>query len=345
MERHVRAFSSNTEYSNYWQTNHFIPSKLFYNRESEEIIYDDYSKIPFTIEMLSAGTINLLYDYDGESDWTFREDISYVINGDFENVVHCDFDSWMITVQAGDKVSFWSDTEYQYSYYDSDSSNLGINYIHVDAPFIVYGNIHSLNSWSDELYPENNLPFDRCYGYYANFLAGNEHLISAKNLYTYVYAWDDVANWYSNFFADCTSLVEGPTVLPNSNAYCYYLMFAGCTSLIKAPELPSTSLENMCYGCMFSGCTSLTTAPKLAATTLSNDLCYNNMFNGCTNLSYVKCYAFEVNDGNPTFFRWLANVSPTGTFVQHPDALWERGDNGIPTGWTVKVDKNAPSTI
>ena len=111
-------------------------------------------------------------------------------------------------------------------------------------------------------------------------------------------------------------------------------MFWDCTSLENAPELPATALAQSCYVDMFWGCTSLVNAPELPATTLAN-YCYGSMFRGCTSLNYIKCLATDISASLYTY-NWLRNVSPTGTFVKHPDATWTTGDNGIPTGWTVE---------
>ena len=34
---------------------------------------------------------------------------------------------------------------------------------------------------------------------------------------------------------------------------------------------------------------------------------------------------------------WVKNVSTTGTFVKHPDAILRTGESGIPSGWTVET--------
>ena len=95
----------------------------------------------------------------------------------------------------------------------------------------------------------------------------------------------------------------------------------------------STNCHQYCYASMFSGCTSLTEAPELPATTLEVG-CYSGMFSGCTSLQYIKV-AFTVWDGWCTK-NWVANVSPTGTFVC-PSELdtTNRGTDYIPANWSV----------
>ena len=167
---------------------------------------------------------------------------------------------------------------------------------------------------------------------------------------------------FHSMFFKCTSLVQAPELpFTNLSRECYAFMFAGCTSLVQAPELPATTLADYCYSNMFYGCTSLKNAPQLPATTLADD-CYENMFEGCTSLvnapelpatvldaysyyrmfygctslSYIKMLATNIGPIG-CLSNWVKNVSPTGTFVKHPDANIPIGVNGIPEGWTVET--------
>lgn len=135
-------------------------------------------------------------------------------------------------------------------------------------------------------------------------------------------------------FKGCTSLTTAPELPATSlSGRCYSNMFEGCTSLTTAPStLPATTLYSTCYQRMFKDCSSLTTAPVLPADTLPFS-CYAAMFQGCTSLNYIKCLATVINNNAPG---WLSGVSPTGTFVKHPDAVWSSGTSGIPDGWTVQ---------
>lgn len=163
------------------------------------------------------------------------------------------------------------------------------------------------------------------------------------------------AGCYANMFEGCTSLASTP-MLPATNltgaGWCYSTMFKGCTSLV-APmaTLPATTLDSGCYYEMFRDCTSLTTAPVLPATTLYSN-CYGYMFTSCSNLNYVKCLAHipAPQQGiarNETLF-WLYGVAETGTFVKTISASvedWERGGDGIPTGWLIEDAEGTPATI
>ena len=141
-------------------------------------------------------------------------------------------------------------------------------------------------------------------------------------------------------FCNCKSLTKAPELPATTLASCCYSnMFYGCTSLTAAPKiLPATTLNDYCYQNMFDNCTSLTTAPELPATTLaSKDYnCYAYMFRDCTNLNYIKCLATYISNSS-CIDKWVYNVSPTGTFVKHPDMNnWTTGTEGIPSGWTVE---------
>lgn len=141
---------------------------------------------------------------------------------------------------------------------------------------------------------------------------------------------------FASMFSGCSSLIKAPALPATVLAkYCYRSMFGGCSSLIEAPALPATVLAEYCYDGMFSGCTSLTEAPILPAPTLVNE-CYRGMFSGCSNLNYIKMLAYDGINIYRLFY-WVRDVSQTGTFVKHPDAVLSSGENGIPNGWTVET--------
>lgn len=141
---------------------------------------------------------------------------------------------------------------------------------------------------------------------------------------------------YKQMFYKCTSLVTAPALPATTLAEsCYLYMFMECSSLLNAPVLPATQLVKGCYNGMFARCYSLTTAPELPATTLADD-CYRWMFMHCNSLNYIKCLATDKSATGCTY-GWVAlGVPNQGTFVKHPDAQWEYGNDGIPNGWTVQ---------
>ena len=140
---------------------------------------------------------------------------------------------------------------------------------------------------------------------------------------------------YYDMFQRCRALLNPPALPATMLAsYCYYGMFLGCTSLATAPDLPATTLATYCYDSMFNFCSSLTAAPILPATTLVTS-CYENMFSDCTSLNEVTCYATSGFNADRSKYRWLHNVSSTGTFTKAAGVTWPTGENGIPSGWTV----------
>ena len=150
------------------------------------------------------------------------------------------------------------------------------------------------------------------------------------------------AGCYSSMFSGCTSLTATPELPATTLADgCYYFMFSGCTSLTAAPELPATTLAASCYSYMFEVCTSITAAPELPATTLV-DYCYDGMFKGCSSLNYIKAF-FTTTPSSSYTNNWVSGVASTGTFVKSAAATWKvTGNNGVPTGWTVKAETPGP---
>ena len=167
---------------------------------------------------------------------------------------------------------------------------------------------------------------------YSNMFQGCTNLTTAPVLPATTMETD----CYFGMFDGCTNLTTAP-VLPATTVKngCYSHMFDGCISLATAPELPATTLADSCYEGMFMGCTNLTTAPVLLATTLKY-YCYFRMFEGCANITYIKMLATDMS-ADSCIRGWVKNVSTTGTFVKHPDAILRTGESGIPNGWTVET--------
>lgn len=143
---------------------------------------------------------------------------------------------------------------------------------------------------------------------------------------------------FGGMFSGCTNLVRAPYSLPATGLAtgCYGGMFKGCTSLTSAPLLPATTLTASCYENMFNGCTSLSTGPYLPATTLTN-YCYIHMFRNCTSLNKLSTNFRSWASGVGATSGWVMGV-PTGnvgTFYKYSSLTTTRGDNYIPSGWTV----------
>ena len=257
----------------------------------------DYSSMPLTFEILSAGTIiwkasntayttTIEYSTDNGENWS-----SITANtGDSAPAIN---------VNAGDKVMFRGNNESycnSNSYYNSFSGST--------ATFDVYGNIMSLIDST-----------------------GFATATTLASSYTFYYLFA-----YCTGLISAEKLILPATTLANE---CYSSMFYGCTSLTTAPSiLPATTLAGACYHNMFTRCTSLTSAPELPATTLAAG-CYRYMFDGCTNLNYIKCLATDISASNCTRY-WVSAVASSGTFIKNSSMTsWTTGQNGIPSNWTV----------
>lgn len=140
----------------------------------------------------------------------------------------------------------------------------------------------------------------------------------------------DYAFFY--LFRYCRSLIKAPRLSATTLAkHCYGYMFFGCSSLTSVPELPATTLAEYCCDAMFMKCKSLTKAPKLPATTLAR-FCYSSMFEDCQSLKEVRIAA--TTTATDALNNWLSGVSATGDFYCDPNASWESGASGCPSGWT-----------
>ena len=99
--------------------------------------------------------------------------------------------------------------------------------------------------------------------------------------------------------------------------------------------LPATKLSRFCYQNMFEGSSSLVSAPILPASTLT-PFCYKTMFYGCSNLNNITMLALDISEDGCLGY-WVNGVSPTGTFIKHPEMNdLPIGINGIPEGWEVR---------
>ncbi len=158
---------------------------------------------------------------------------------------------------------------------------------------------------------------DECY-VYGNVMSliNSTSFSTMTELPTYYYKEGDKDIWgnFSFLFDHNTNIYNHPT---------------------KDILLPATTLSPYCYQSMFYKCENLRRAPVLPAPTLTK-MCYNSMFYLCTSLEDVRCYATEMKSGDDATKYWLGNVKSKGTFYKHHAmGNWEKGENGIPSGWTV----------
>lgn len=147
------------------------------------------------------------------------------------------------------------------------------------------------------------------------------------------------ANYYA--YGNIMSLIYGDNFIGKTTlteTYTFTALFYQATGLKSHDThklvLPATTLTEQCYAFMFMQCSNMERAPELPAPTLAK-FSYNQMFFHCDKLAYIKCLATDISADRCTL-GWMTNVASSGTFVKHPDATWPSGENGIPTGWTVK---------
>ena len=319
----------------------------------------DYSKMYFTVEVLSAGTLYF------KKNTAAAQTCSWYCRTNGGNWVYKTSDtgttsSNSVDLSVGDIVEIRKisahltsgDTTY-YNYIACSSS----------AKFNAYGNIMSVadnTEIDDDLTTKTLTRNYQCFRTFFNCSG----LVDMSNV---VFPNNTTIACYFQMFVNCTSLTKAPSILPATTLAdaCYQRMFAGCTSLTTAPSsLPATTLSNQCYYEMFYGCYSLTTvpsilpattladrcywgmfincrwltsAPELPATTLSQ-YCYREMFQNCASLNYIKCLATDISASNCTY-DWVNGVASTGTFVKALGMSgWSSGNSGIPNNWTIEEE-------
>lgn len=314
-------------------------------------VTDEYEKQYLTFEVVgsSAGT----FKFEPASGFSQPLDIEFSKNdGPWVHYVSASTADKSVT--NGDKVRI-KGANPTYTYLPSTTGTVYYSKMDIDGTeFNMYGNIMSL-IYGDVFAGKRTLtePFcfhslfnrsncvdaeylrlpattltQECYG---GLFAGSR-ITTAPSLPATTLA----SSCYDAMFRRCESLVNAPALPATTLASgCYALMFYHCTSLVNAPALPATTLVESCYMWMFGECTSLVNAPVLPASVLEWQ-CYNIMFNGCSNLQYVECLATDNFNGQYALDDWLKDVSPTGTFIKHPNATWPTGVSGIPSGWTVQ---------
>ena len=196
---------------------------------------------------------------------------------------------------------------------------------------------------------------------------------------------------YEYMFKDCKSLVSVPQSIFEKETYIcqkqYQGMFSGCIALTQAPDIYATNAPWLCCSGMFYNCESLENPPQIAVNNYSDSSAFSNMFQGCTSLKQAPTMYDLIKDGGSSsqhteMFKnctslnyvevsftqwkiyysgndrlyshtlsWLANVSPTGTFIcpkelaDATDGYYDeegnfvegvgRGADTVPEGWTI----------
>lgn len=129
----------------------------------------------------------------------------------------------------------------------------------------------------------------------------------------------------SYMFAECTSLVAAPLVLPAEELepYCYQYMFQNCTLLTTPPIILATDqAANYCCRYMFDGCSNLTILPKLYITTFAT-ACYQYMYRGCNKIKISATQTGEyqtpyLQTGSTVTYFTSMFANTGGTFTGSP---------------------------
>lgn len=269
----------------------------------------EYSGVPLTFEILSAGTIS----YEREPGDEVSATSKYSINdGAYSTLAS----AWTVNVQPGDKVSVIGDCPYStdgeyptYSYFTFGAST---------AVFNLYGNGMSLLT--------ENFTGATSFsglGHFCNSFM-NTKVVDASNLVLPVLDLSSQPHCYTYMFYHCSGLTAAPKLPATAiSEYCYMSMFDGCTSLTASPVLPAQTPKEGCYIYMFNGCSSL-----------SQITC---LLTGFTDSLW----------DDPSTQHWDTGVAASGTFYKAPGMNdWQYNtdtpapdvytdDRGVPQGWTI----------
>ena len=302
--------------------------------------YDALST-PLTFEALEKGLITIKNPNNLTICWTLNDKNTSLDCFESSN------NPVTIPVNLGDRVEFhcqndvYGDPALE-TVNERKSTNFSCN-----VPHYVYGNVASLRGgWSFNI---NG----------ASFLTAKSFAYSwlfAKNTQMYNHPYKDIVLpektlhtfAYGYMFSLCINLTRAPEISADNlikreevltfNGRQMHEMFFNCSNLVKAPTiLPAMKLPKECYSNMFAHCTSLETSPVLPAELdvygkeFSSSEAYSGMFMGCSNLKQITCYLKQT--GSLMTYGWVDGVPSSGTFIQHPDARWITGPNGIPAGW------------
>ena len=150
-----------------------------------------------------------------------------------------------------------------------------------------------------------------------------------------------ILNNVSYMYANCANLTKVMNLsnirkIDNANH-----MYSNCTSLTEVSDNNNVNEINDCRD-MYSGCTNLKTGMDLSKVKvikkpmyswITNGFC--NMYNNCSKLEEIIAPNISVWDTNK-FTNWVKGVAANGTFYKPKGLEIPTGNNGIPTGWTVK---------
>ena len=305
---------------------------------------------PLTIEALEDGVITISNPLNKRIRWNAEEEVFFGEHAQFSEANPIE-----IPVAAGQRVILGGiNTAYAKAVANGGTYTSTYTNIRCSARHYLYGNVMSLRDVQSYANPNAHAHIREIgnYAFYALFRGTNEKYPNSTLLNHPVKSIELPATTvgrgaYGSMFSYCTSLEIAPELPATSfagdivfetNDGPYKSMFAWCVSLKKAPSrLPAKTIP-YCYHAMFEYCRSLEASPILEDENPANRA-YNHMFASCGNLKQITCYSRNNlwdYDGAP--YMWVKGVSPTGVFIQHPNASWPVGDSGIPSGWTSDKD-------
>ena len=258
----------------------------------------DYSTMPLTFDILSAGTIcwksfgsgaerTIYYSKDDGETWSSITSTSAGVT---------------IDVNVGDRVLFRANN----AKYASSKSNYS-GFDGGTAKYNVEGNIMSLVGGDNFT---GTTAFTSTFNFCSLFKQSN--VVSAKNLVLPVMTLTEAC--YRAMFSKAQLLVEVPALPATTlSRDCYWYMFEECP-ITRAPELHATTLAQGSYGNMFIGCTNLNYV-KCLATNISASSSTANWLSG------VSATGVFVKDSNMS--DWTTGVSgiPAGWEVDNNSFL------------------------
>lgn len=328
-------------------SNHGRAAIILYNHNYTS----SYKSDPLTFDILTPGAIKFCR-WEGQS--YDNAVLVYKINN--QNWVTQDVNQDIsVSLNPGDVVKIWC---------LSNKSSLLDQWYIKDACYLAHGNVASHKFYDYDTRSS--------YDYLSRpIIFMNTKLTNAKYMY-YGGTVEEPAGYY--LFDGCSKLRYGPWMdTSNVSDSTYYInrrrignysyMFHGCTNLLIPFSKPLTFTYLAGEGCkeMFKGCTSIIDASMItieSVVTINNvtDHCYE-MFYGCSNLingpiitcttdfdgylmfchcnKLISVTCLQTGTGSIQHYKWLENVSSTGTFTKASGANWSSGSWGIPTGWTV----------
>ena len=147
-------------------------------------------------------------------------------------------------------------------------------------------------------------------------------------------------------FYKCSSLASAPDLhIRYAERETYNAMYDSCTSMISGGKVEAEALGHYSCANMFNNCQSMIQGPQFTLPLApNNSACFDGTFNGCSSITSLTCLATNnTTVKEPCFGDWFNGSQPAnGTFTKATGAIWNTGNAGIPTGWSVVETSPAP---